>query len=175
MDNQGYGSALVTEVVRGVTNARTCDPFCPALSDFMTAFNTLRPDVALIHFGTNDVWNQTIPPAAIVNGYSALVDALRAANPNVVVLLAQIIPMNVTSLTCAGCSCASCPTAVPALNAQIAIWAPTKSTSASPVILVDQYGGFDAVADTTDGVHPNSTTGSQKMADKWYAALAPLF
>jgi hypothetical protein len=26
-----------------------------------------------------------------------------------------------------------------------------------------------------DGVHPNNTTGSQKMAAKWYAALAPLF
>jgi lysophospholipase L1-like esterase len=35
---------------------------------------------------------------------------------------------------------------------------------------VDQYTGFDATADTRDGVHPN-TQGSQKMASKWAAAL----
>ncbi len=172
--NQGYASSLVTEVVAGVTTARTCDPFCPALSDLMTAFNTVKPDVMLLHYGTNDVWNN-IAPTTIINAYSAVIDAMRAANPNVIVLLAQIIPMNVTAATCAGCSCASCPTAVPGLNAQIATWAPTKSTAASPIIVVDQYTGFDAVADTSDGVHPNATTGSQKMADKWYAALAALF
>jgi mannan endo-1,4-beta-mannosidase len=83
--------------------------------------------------------------------------------------------MNVTAATCAGCSCPSCPAAVAALNAEIATWAPTKSTAASPIIVVDQYTGFDAVADTMDGVHPNNTTGSQKMAAKWYAALAALF
>jgi lysophospholipase L1-like esterase len=172
--NQGYSSSLVTEVVAGITNARTCDPFCPALSDLQTAFNTVMPSVALIHYGTNDVWNSK-PPSAILSAYGAVIDALRAANPNIVVLLAQIIPMNVTAATCSGCSCASCPTAVPALNAQIATWAPTKSTAASPIVVVDQYTGFDAVADTVDGVHPNPSTGSQKMATKWYAALAPLF
>ena len=173
--NQGYSSSLITEVVAGITNARTCDPSpCPALSDFVTAFNTVKPSVVLMHYGTNDVWNSKAP-AAILNGYSALVDAARGANPNVVILLAQIIPMNVTATTCSGCSCAGCPTAVPALNAQIATWAPTKSTAQSPIVVVDQYTGFDAVADTRDGVHPNNTTGSQKMAAKWYAALAPLF
>ena len=172
--NQGYSSSLITEVVAGITTARTCDPLCPALSDFANAFNSVKPSVVLLHYGTNDVWNAKAP-SAILNGYSALIDAARAANPNVVILLAQIIPMNVTSATCSGCSCPGCPTAVPALNAQIATWAPTKSTAASPVVVVDQYTGFDAVADTRDGVHPNNTTGSQKMAAKWFAALSPLF
>ncbi|HZU85796.1 MAG TPA: SGNH/GDSL hydrolase family protein [Polyangiaceae bacterium] len=172
--NQGYSSSLVTEVVAGVTTARTCDPFCPSLSDLQTAFDSVKPSVALIHYGTNDVWNGKAP-SEILSAYSAVIDALRAANPAIVVLLAQIIPMNVTATTCAGCSCPACPTAVPALNAQIAAWAPTKTTAASPIVVVDQYTGFDAVADTADGVHPNATTGSRKMAAKWYAALAPLF
>jgi lysophospholipase L1-like esterase len=172
--NQGYSSSLVTEVVAGITNARTCDPFCPSLADLMTAFGTVKPDVVLMHYGTNDVWNSKAP-SDILNAYSSVIDAVRAANPNVIVLLAQIIPMDVTSSTCSGCSCSSCPTAVPALNAQIATWAPTKSTAASPIVVVDQYTGFDAVADTRDGVHPNNTTGSSKMAAKWYAALMPLF
>jgi lysophospholipase L1-like esterase len=138
-----------------------------------TSFMTNKPDVVLMHFGTNDVWN-AISTDNIINAYSAVVDALRAANPKVIVLVAQIIPMNVTSSTCSGCTCAGCATAVPALNTRIASWAPTKSTAMSPIIVVDQYTGFDATADTRDGVHPN-TSGSTKMATKWKAALTPLF
>jgi lysophospholipase L1-like esterase len=168
-DNQGYSSSLVTEVVAGVTNARTCDPFCPALSDLRTAFNATRPDVVLMHWGTNDVWNGR-PTASITSAFGSVIDAVRAANPAVTILLAQIIPMNVTSATCAGCSCAGCSTAVPALNAAITSFAAGKSTAASPVLVVDQYTGFSATADTRDGVHPN-TSGSQKMASNWYQAL----
>ena len=36
---------------------------------------------------------------------------------------------------------------------------------------MDQWTGFDAAADTVDGVHPN-TGGFQKMANRWYPALA---
>ncbi|HVY39269.1 MAG TPA: SGNH/GDSL hydrolase family protein, partial [Polyangia bacterium] len=168
-DNQGYSSSLVTEVVAGVTNARTCDPYCPNMNDLQTAFAAARPQVVLMHWGTNDVWNGK-SSSSITNAYSTVIDALRAANPSVVILLAQIIPMNVTGATCSGCSCASCPTAIPALNTAIVTFAAGKATPQSPVIVVDQYTGFDATADTRDGVHPN-TQGSQKMASRWYAAL----
>jgi lysophospholipase L1-like esterase len=168
-DNQGYSSSLVTEVVAGVTNARTCDPYCPNMSNLQTAFASAKPQVVLIHWGTNDVWNGK-SSSSIAGAYSTVIDALRAANPSVVVLLAQVIPMNVTGATCSGCSCASCSTAIPALNATIATFAAGKATAQSPVIVVDQYTGFDATADTRDGVHPN-TQGSQKMASKWAAAL----
>jgi len=168
-DNQGYSSSLITEVVAGVTNARTCDPFCPALSDIKTAFNTTRPTVVLMHWGTNDVWNAK-STASITSAYASVIDAARAANPSVTILLAQLIPMNVTSATCSGCSCASCSTAIPALNTAITAFAATETTAASPVIVVDQYTGFSATSDTRDGVHPN-TGGSQKMAANWYQAL----
>src|SRR5262249_59102989 len=108
MANQGYSSSLATEIVAGITNARTCDPNCPTLSDLQTAFNTALPDVVLMHFGTNDVWNSKAPKD-ILSAYSSIVDAARTANPKVVVLVAQIIPMNVTAATCSGCSCATCP------------------------------------------------------------------
>ncbi|MFL5307977.1 MAG: SGNH/GDSL hydrolase family protein, partial [Polyangia bacterium] len=168
-DNQGYSSSLVTEVAANVTNARTCDPYCPNMSNLQTAFASAKPQVVLMHWGTNDVWNGK-SSASITSAYATVIDALRTANPAVVVLLAQIIPMNVTGATCSGCSCASCSTAIPALNTAITTFAAGKTTTQSPVIVVDQYTGFDATADTRDGVHPN-TQGSQKMAAKWYAAL----
>ncbi len=168
-DNQGYSSSLITEVVANVTTARTCDPYCPNMSNLQTAFASAKPQVVLMHWGTNDVWNGK-SSASITSAYSTVIDALRTANPSVVVLLAQIIPMNVTGATCSGCSCASCSTAIPALNAAITTFAAGKTTAQAPVLVVDQYTGFDATADTRDGVHPN-TQGSQKMASKWYTAL----
>jgi len=62
------------------------------------------------------------------------------------------------------------------LNDVIAAWAPGVSTEASPVLVVDQYSGFNASAgqDTGDGVHPNDA-GLQKMADQWFAAIEALF
>jgi GDSL-like Lipase/Acylhydrolase family len=173
-DNQGYSSSLVTEIVAGVTTNRTCDPKCPTLADFTAAFTAKVPDVILMHFGTNDVWNG-IAASSILSAYSSVVDTARAVNPNVKFFVAKIIPMNVTATTCSGCSCAACPTAVPALDDMIPGWASGKATAASPITVVDQYTGFDAVADTRDGVHPNNTTGSQKTADKWNTALGSLF
>lgn len=172
-DNQGYSSSLVTEIVAGVTTARTCDPTCPTLADLTAAFAQAQPDVVLMHFGTNDVWNARATEA-IVGGYSQVVEAARAANPNVTILVAQIIPMNVTDATCSGCTCAGCATNVPALNARITSWATSTSTQSSAVRVVDQFTGFDATLDNRDGVHPNDL-GARKMADRWYEALAPLF
>ena len=54
-DNEGYGSALVTEVANGATTARTCNPACPSVADLAGRFMQSPADVALMHFGTNDV------------------------------------------------------------------------------------------------------------------------
>jgi hypothetical protein len=55
-----------------------------------------------------------------------------------------------------------------ALNQAIDSWAPTKSTPASPVTVVDCYTGFSAGTDTRDGVH-FSASGDKKVA----ACFAP--
>ncbi len=172
-DNQGYGSALVTETVAGSAGSRQCQPKCPTMDDFSSAFSAATPDVVLLHFATNDAWNGKAP-ADILSAYRTIVQAARVANPRVTILVAQIIPMNVTASTCSGCSCASCASTISALNSQITTWAPGVSTAESPVIVVDQCTGFDATTDTRDGVHPNAS-GSQKMAKKWFEALKALF
>ena len=178
-DNEAYGSSLLSEAVSGLfANNRMCSPPaasgpCPKLNDFTVAFKTYTPDVALIHYGTNDVWN-SVATSTIMVGFDDLVTSLRAANANVKIFVAEIIPMNVTNTTCNGCSCSACTANIAALNSAIVAWAPLHSTTASPIGVVDQNTGFDAVADTRDGVHPNDV-GSQKMAAKWDAVLEPLF
>jgi lysophospholipase L1-like esterase len=180
MDNEAYGSSLVTEIAAGITTQRTCNPACPSLDDLRQRFTAAQPDVALMHFGTNDVWNNIPPgdvsapgPGSILAAYDAVLQALRGANPNIVVFVAQIIPMNPTTATCDTCACPECGGRVVALDQEIVPWAARVSTPASPVLVVDQWTGFDVAADTKEGVHPN-LAGSQKMADRWYAALAPL-
>ncbi|GAA2337087.1 cellulose binding domain-containing protein [Dactylosporangium salmoneum] len=148
-DGEGHGGALVTAVADQ-----------NQLPGWLAA---THPDVVLMHFGTNDVWsNRSVD--TILAAYSKLLDQMRASNPAMRLLVAQIIPMNPSS-------CPECAQRVVALNAAIPGWAAAHTTAASPVVVVDQWTGFDTAADTGDGVHPNDN-GNRKMADRWYPPLA---
>ncbi|MFE9690400.1 SGNH/GDSL hydrolase family protein [Micromonospora sp. NPDC005806] len=147
-DNEGHGGYLVTDVANQ-----------NLLPGWLAA---TQPDVVLMHFGTNDL-RRNIAPVTILAAYSKLVDQMRASNPATTVLVAKIIPMNPSS-------CRECGRRVVALNSAIDGWAAGKTTAASPVVVVDQWTGFDTATDTYDGMHPNAA-GDQKMSDRWYPAL----
>jgi lysophospholipase L1-like esterase len=170
-DNEGHGGYIVTDVLKAAgTGVRpsggdSSDPFVSDERDLATWFDNKPTDIVLLHFATNDVWNNKAP-AMILQAYTTILARLRAANPNVRVLVAQIIPLQPSG-------CSDCPTRVQNLNAMIPTWASTNSTAASPISVVDQATGFTPATDTGDGVHPN-TTGSQKIASKWFNALMSL-
>ena len=135
--------------------------------DLATWFDNKPADIVLMHFGTNDVWNN-IAPATILNAYTTILGRLRGANPNVRVLVAQIVPLDPSG-------CSNCPARVTTLNSMIPAWAANASTAASPVTVVDQNTGFNVATDNgSDRVHPN-TSGATKVAAKWFTALTPLF
>jgi lysophospholipase L1-like esterase len=115
------------------------------------------PDVVLLHVGTNDIF-QGQSNSSTITEIGGIIDNLRSVNPNVKIFLAQIIPQ------------ADNLSAVQNLNSLIPGLISQKNTSASPVILVDQYSGFSASTDTYDRTHPDES-GEQKMAQKWYSAL----
>ncbi len=150
-ENEGHGGFLATNVA--------------AQNQLPGWLAATHPDVVLMHFGTNDVWNN-IAPATILAAFSTLVDQMRASNPAMKIVVAKIIPMNPSN-------CADCAQRVINFNAAIPAWAAGKSTAQSLITVVDQWTGFSDAADTYDGVHPNDS-GNQKMSDKWYPALAPL-
>lgn len=150
-ENEGHGGALVTSVADQ-----------NQLPGWLSA---TRPDIVMMHFGTNDVWSNR-PTATILSAYGKLVDQMRASNPDTKILVAKIIPMNPST-------CAECGQRTSALNAAIPGWAATKTTARSPVVVVDQWTGFSTATDTYDGVHPNAS-GDQKMADRWFPALTAL-
>ncbi|GAA3351235.1 hypothetical protein GCM10020358_80190 [Amorphoplanes nipponensis] len=122
-----------------------------------------RPDVVMMHLGTNDMWGGYLPLADKLAAFTKLVGQMRANNPDMKIIVAQIIPMSAAA-------CATCPADVVALNNAIPGWAAGLTTARSPIVVADLWTGYDAVADNVDGVHPNST-GFQKMADRWYPVL----
>ncbi|GIH07649.1 hypothetical protein Rhe02_57160 [Rhizocola hellebori] len=151
-DNEGHGGFLAT----GIANQNQLPGWLSAT----------QPDIVLMHLGTNDVWNN-VPAATIIAAFTRLVDQMRASNASMKILVAQIIPM-------APSGCTWCPPGVTALNNAIPGWAAGMSTAQSPITVVDQFTGFDTVADTNgDGVHPDDS-GFQKISDRWYPALTPL-
>jgi cellulase/cellobiase CelA1 len=150
-DNEGHGGALATGIVSQ-----------NQLPGWLAATN---PDIVMMHLGTNDVWS-SIPTATILSAYTTLITQMRANNPNMKILVAKIIPMNPSN-------CTTCAQGVVALDNAIPAWASANTTAQSPIIVVDQWTGFDDATDTVDGVHPNDS-GNQKMANRWYAALTPL-
>lgn len=120
------------------------------------------PGIALVHVGSNDVF-QGQSNETTISEIAGIIDVLRGDNPSVAILLAQLIPP----------ADAAPRQQVIDLNRRISELTASKSTTASPVTIVNQFAGFDPAADTYDGVHPNES-GERKMADKWYAAMQTL-
>ena len=118
---------------------------------------TYRPDIAMIHLGTNDIF-QGQSNAGTTTEIGQIIDALRSVNPNIRIALAQIIPSTITASQTTN------------LNGRIAKLSAQKNTAMSPIRLVDQATGFSPTVDTYDGTHPNAL-GEAKMADRWLAAL----
>jgi lysophospholipase L1-like esterase len=147
-DNEGHGGFLATNIANQ-----------NLLPGWLAATN---PNVVLMHLGTNDVWSN-IPPQTILNAFTTLVGQMRANNPTVRILVAKIIPMNPGQ-------CPECGARAVAFNDAIPAWASARTTAQSPVIVVDQWTGFNTATDTYDGVHPNAA-GDQKMSDRWYPPL----
>lgn len=149
-DTEGHSGFLVTDV---------------ANNNLLPAWlSAAKPDIVLMHFGTNDIWHSNIATTPILTAYSKLVDQMRASNPWTKIIVAKILPLNPSG-------CTYCPGGVVALNNAIPGWASGKSTTQSPIVVVDQWTGFNTTVDTNDGVHPNDS-GNKKMSAKWYPALA---
>ena len=122
-----------------------------------------RPDIVLLHAGTNDCFGEK-PVEQIRDNLGRLIDQLRGVNPGVKVLLAQLIPTSPPY--------EQINARITALNALLPALAGEKTSAQSPVVLVNHNADFsrEAGVDHYDGAHPNQR-GEEKMAARWYEAL----
>jgi len=151
-DHDSYYGITSSGLLNGDASTGWTGSALPKLSDRL---KTYTADIALLHIGTNDA------DAAVnttVSNIEAIIDALRVANPNVVVFVAKLI------------------TGWKPINAKVDQIVTKKSTLASPVIAVDLATGFvNDVANpnttmTFDWVHPNPK-GQKFMAERWFKAI----
>jgi lysophospholipase L1-like esterase len=120
-------------------------------------------DIILLHAGHNYSVEMN-PVPRIIEADEQLIAALRAINPHVIVLVAQVIPS--TKLPKYSYH--------PTLNKALAEMAARLNRRDQPVLIVDQTDGFDTATDlVADLVHPNAS-GAEKMALRWFAALQPI-
>lgn len=120
------------------------------------------PDIALIHEGTNDML-QGYSVSHAVDHIRETIEVLRERNPNMTILLGQIVPTGNTSTNAS----------IRELNSKLANLRNTLFRDNSPIILVDHYANFYD-SDLSDGIHPNES-GEEKMAQRWFEAMLPLF
>jgi len=113
-------------------------------------------DIVLLHVGTND-FDRGQSNDSTMKELSSIISKLRKNNPDVVILLAKIIPMKNKDTS--------------EINDSIAILAKDESTKRSPVVIVDQYEGYRPLTDNHDNYHPN-TEGERKIAAKWFGKLS---
>ena len=158
---EGQGGIWATNLVPGGANP-----------DLMVQWATgSQYDVVLMHLGTNDCWSPGAVPdlQSVIDAFSYIIDTFRAANPKVIIFVAQIIPLNPAN-------CTTCETRVEQLNAMIPAFVASKTAATAPVYVANIHAAFDGLSYapsstySTDGAHP-TPAGSQLMADAWYAAL----
>ncbi|MEV6632064.1 SGNH/GDSL hydrolase family protein [Actinoplanes sp. NPDC051470] len=122
---------------------------------------TYRPDIVLLHIGTNDM-RSAAEAVGAADRLSLLIGQLLAASPDVRVLVAKVVGSNDETAR------RMYSKQIDAYNARIPAVVASKGER---VGLVDQTG-VDGT-DLLDRLHPNEF-GYQKMAWTWYRALQPL-
>jgi len=132
-----------------------------AKNDNVTVWlNAASPDVVILLLGTNDVLLGKKPVADVLAAYDTILAQIRKKNARMQIVFSTLLPLDPARWPAAAVA------GVRELNTAIASYAPSKSTSTSPVYFVDNVAGFNVASDTYDGEHPNDS-GNAKMAAKF--------
>ncbi|KAF2653040.1 carbohydrate esterase family 3 protein [Lophiostoma macrostomum CBS 122681] len=126
-------------------------------------FQKEKPDLVLLHIGTNDATAGTSSDD-LMRAYDTLLDQMRKENPNIRLVLSKLIGINPDQY---GQGAAG---RIHAYNDAMSEWVTKKTETRSPVTLVDVYSGFEYQTMTKDGKHPNEA-GDQFMAERYFPAI----
>jgi lysophospholipase L1-like esterase len=129
------------------------------ISSFATSSLQQRPNIVLIHAGTNDL-NGNVDPSGAPQRLGALIDKVVAACPDALVLVAQIVRS----------SNAATNSRVLTFNKAIPGIVAARQTLGKHVMVVDMYSQVPS-NDFADSLHPNNA-GYSVMGDVWYRAIA---
>jgi hypothetical protein len=153
----GYYSARADQLLNGKLPRNRGSHGC--IKDWAPKY---KPTIALIHLGTNDSRGGQSPESTLED-IEGIIGYLRAAVPEVKIVVAQIIPIGK----------AGAEKIAQELNSKIPAWAESITTKQSPVEVVDMHSDMEIGVD--QGTYHPIGPGSQKMADKWFTAIEKWF
>ncbi|KAL1843109.1 hypothetical protein VTJ49DRAFT_3056 [Mycothermus thermophilus] len=106
---------------------------------------THRPDIVQFMLGTNDVNIGKRNAQSIIDSYTTMLRAMRAANPRVKVIVDKIIPTSWSDAT------------IEQVNNLIPGWVQSNTTPESPIVIADcsRANGYTNSMLAGDGVHTN--------------------
>ena len=131
----------------------------------VSAMKTYKPRVITMMIGTNDI-NSDFNPSDAPNRLAQLVDSILATDPQVLLVVAKIVPTQSASEN----------TKVQAYNSAIGDLVATRAAAGKHVALVDMYTAFasgNTSSYLSDNLHPNDV-GYTVMAETWFGAIGPL-
>ncbi|MDO6422654.1 SGNH/GDSL hydrolase family protein [Saccharophagus degradans] len=126
-----------------------------------------KPDMVMLQLGVNDVWGGSTSVSYVTDNYTKLVKKMRAQNPHVVIVVAQIHKIITDNCENMG-SYRNAEMLVQAVPA----WARANSTQQSPIYVADLWTNSDP-KQAPDCVHPDEA-GAERMGLNWFNALKPL-
>jgi lysophospholipase L1-like esterase len=131
-----------------------------------TSIPNYKPNIVTLMIGTNDL-NGNINVADAPNRLGKLLDSIFMRDPNILVVLAQIVPSRTDGTN----------NTIKTYNAAMPNLVSTRVGMGQHIVLVDMYGAFTKDANykqslLADNLHPNQA-GYNLMADVWFQALSP--
>jgi lysophospholipase L1-like esterase len=135
------------------------------ISDIIvSAMQTYKPRIITLMIGTNDINSDFNPPDA-PNRLGKLVDTILATDPQVLVVVAKLVPTQSASEN----------TKFQAYNSAIGDFVAMRAAAGKHVALVDMYAALMGKTAThlSDNLHPNAA-GYAVMAETWFGALGPI-
>jgi lysophospholipase L1-like esterase len=156
-DHEGHGGYTIDDEPARGTNG---------ISPFVgTSLPSYTPNIITLMIGTNDI-NGNIDVADAPNRLGTLLDSIHAQDPDVLVVLAQIVPTQNDGTN----------QAVQTYNAAMPQLVSDRVALGYHLILVDMYAAFTQDVNykntlLADGLHPNDA-GYALMGQTWYAAIS---
>lgn len=121
--------------------------------------STYRPDVILLHTGTNNIWRDGEMPTTAPRRLSELVDHITSLAPDVWLYVASIGPS------------AEHERKVRVFNEAVPKIVDRERKQGKRVRFVDMHAALD-YSDLVDGIHPDAE-GYKIMAEEWWLAMNP--
>ncbi|MFK7921205.1 MAG: GDSL-type esterase/lipase family protein [Bacteroidia bacterium] len=164
-DHEGHWGFRIDEIIEQEDGNQNCRAN-NAKGGLALWLQSYTPDIALIHLGTNDIFqryffqtSESVRKSTITE-LDSVITLLRADNPQIHIYLAQLLPVSDPDIN----------EEIIAYNQSVKELSRKRQSLQSPVILVDMHTDFSWETDTYDGVHPNEA-GGRKMAQTWFQSI----